>query len=114
MVQIKYKYFNKEEVAIDELYDLACGPDRRVNHYASCIIGGIRFHTKELEMQRRIQNSRIATIGYEGEEEIDYYGILIDIIKLKYGSSNSVFLFQYEWWDISNKKIEIQIGRAHV
>ena len=51
MVLMKYKYFNKEEGAIDELYDLACGPDRKVNHYASCIIGGMRFHTRELEMQ---------------------------------------------------------------
>ena len=62
---MKSKYFYKEEDATDELYDLACGSDRRVNHYASCIIGGIRFHTKELEMQRRIQNSEIGTIGYE-------------------------------------------------
>ena len=48
-------------------------------------------------------------IEYEGEEEIEYYGVLIDIIELKYGSSNSVFLFQCEWWDISNKKIDIHI-----
>ena len=47
-------------------------------------------------MQRRIQNSEIATIGYEGEEEIKYYGVLIDIIELKYGSTNSIFLFQCE------------------
>ena len=42
-------------------------------------------------MQRRIQNSEIAIIGYEGEEEIEYYSVLIDIIELKYGSSNYVF-----------------------
>ena len=91
---MKYKYFNKEEGAIDELYDLVCGSDRRVNHYTSCIIGGMRFHARKFEMQRRrIQNSGIATIGYEGEEEIEYYSILIDIIELKYGSNNSVFLF---------------------
>ena len=93
---MKHKYFNKEVGVTNELYDLVCGPDRRVNHYASCIIGGMRFHTRELEMQRRIQNSGIATTVYEGEEEIDYYGILIDIIELKYESSNSVFLFQCE------------------
>ena len=29
---MKYKYFNKEEGATDELYDLACGSNRRVNH----------------------------------------------------------------------------------
>ena len=49
-------------------------------------------------------------IGYEEEEEIEYYSVLIDIIELKYGSSNSEFLFQYEWWDISNQKISIHIN----
>ena len=109
MMQMKHKYFNKKVGAIDELHNLACGLDRRVNHYASCIIGGMRFHIRELEMQRWTKSSRIAMIGYEGEEEIEYYGVLIDIIELKYGSNNSVFLFQCEWWDISNKKIGIHI-----
>ena len=45
---MKYKYFNKEEGPIDELYDLACDLDRRVNHYASYIIGGMRFYTRNL------------------------------------------------------------------
>ena len=93
---MKYKYFNKEEGATNELYDLACGPDRRVNYYVSCIIGGIRFHTRKLEMQRWIHNSGITTIRYEGEEKIEYYDVLIDIIELKYRFSNSVFLFQCE------------------
>ena len=60
-------------------------------------------------MQRWIQNSEIAMIGYEGEEELEYLGVLIDIIELKYGFNNLVFLFQCEWWDISNKKIGIHI-----
>ena len=94
---MKHKYFNKEVGATDELHDLACDFDQMVNYYTSYIIGGMRFHTKKLEMQRRIQNSRIATTRYEGEEEIDYYGVLIDIIELKYGSSNFIFLFQCEW-----------------
>ena len=94
---MKPKYFNKKVGTIDELFDLACDPDRKINHYASCIIRGMRFHIRELEMQRWIQNSGIAMIGYEREEDIEYYGVLIDIIELKYGSSNSVFLFQCEW-----------------
>ena len=107
---MKHKYFNKKVGATDELHNLACGPNRRVNHYTSCIIKGMRFHTRELEMQRWTQNSEIAITGYEGEEEIKYYGVLIDIIELKYRSSNYVFLFQCEWWDISNKKIDIHIN----
>ena len=110
MLQMKSKHFNKEEGVIDELYDLACGSDRKINHYASCIIERMRFHIRELEMQRQIQKSGIATIVYEEEEEIEYLGILIDIIELKYGSNNLIFLFQYEWWDINNKKIDIHIN----
>ena len=72
------------------------------------------IHTRELEMQRRTQNSKITTIGYEREEEIDYYGVLVDIIELKYESSNSIFLFQYKWWDISNKKIDIHIDSQFI
>ena len=106
---MKYMYLNKEENAIDELYDLACGPDRRVNHYASFIIGWMRFYARELEMQRQTQDSRIAMIEYEGEEEIEYYGLLIDIIELKYRFNNFIFLFQCEWRDIRNKKIDIHI-----
>ena len=51
---MKHKYFNKEVDATDELYDLAYDLNRRVNHYAFCMIVGIRFHTRELEMQRQI------------------------------------------------------------
>ena len=29
---MKHKYFNKEVGATDELHDLVCGPDQRVNH----------------------------------------------------------------------------------
>ena len=53
----------------------------------------MRFHIKKLEIQRRIQNSEIAMIECEGEEQIEYFGVLIDIIELKYGSNNLVFLF---------------------
>ena len=94
---------------INELYDLTCGFDQKINHYTFCIFEKMRFHTRKLEMQWQTQNSEIVITGYEEEEEIDYYGVLVDIIELKYGSSNSVFLFQCEWWDISNKKIEIHI-----
>ena len=90
---MKSKHFNKEEGAIVKLYDLVCGLDQRINYYTSCIIEGMRFHIKELEMQRQIRNSGIATIGYEREEEIKYLGVLIDVIELKYGFNNLIFLF---------------------
>ena len=51
---MKSKYFNKKEGTTDELYNLACDLNRRINHYASYIIRGMKFHMRELEMQRWI------------------------------------------------------------
>lgn len=39
--------------ATEQLYALACGPDKQVSRYTRCIFDGIWFHTKEREMHRR-------------------------------------------------------------
>ena len=79
-------YHNKEDGATKELYDLACHPNLRVSCYSSCIVGGMRFHTRDLGMQRQTQHNKILTLRIDGDNEIEYYGILMDIIQLRYGS----------------------------
>ena len=90
-------YHNKEDGATEELYDLACHLDPRISCYSSCIVGGMRFHIRELDMQRRTQNSGIWTLRTDGDNEIEYYGILSDIIQLRYGSKRFVYLFKCQW-----------------
>ena len=74
----------KSPEATDDLYSLACAPDKRVTQYTGCIVNGIRFHSKEREKNRRTQNSGVVVKVYEGDKEIQYYGVLTNIIELDY------------------------------
>ena len=56
--------------AIDGLYALACGLDKRVRWYIGCIIKGIRFYTNEYEIDRQTQNCGVLVKGvYENSNE---------------------------------------------
>ncbi|XP_042950023.1 uncharacterized protein LOC122282129 [Carya illinoinensis] len=68
----------------DDIFALACGPDPLVARYASCIMNGIRFHTKELEGHHRTQNSGVVVHGDHEGVPVDFYGVLQDIIELRY------------------------------
>lgn len=97
----------KSPEATDDLYSLACGPDNRVTQYTGCIVNGIRFHSKEREKYRRTQNSGVVVKVYEGDKEIQYYGVLTNIIELDYCFKKRVILFKCDWWDVGNKKTGI-------
>ncbi|KAI4984553.1 hypothetical protein ZWY2020_017183 [Hordeum vulgare] len=53
----------------EDLFALACGPDRRVRKFSSCI---------------RTQNSGVMTEGEHDRKIIDFYGTLKEIIQLDY------------------------------
>jgi hypothetical protein len=58
----------------EDLYSLACWPDRRVRSYTACIINGVRFHTLARDEHRNTQNSTIKSAGTHGDDTIDFYG----------------------------------------
>ncbi|KAK9287212.1 hypothetical protein L1049_015625 [Liquidambar formosana] len=94
--------------ATDQLYSLACGPDPRITRYTGCIVNGFRFHTEKYGEHHRTQNSGVVVKGeHQSEEEVDFYGVLTDVIMLSYCGGNRVFLFKCDWWDIGNKKMGI-------
>ena len=41
----------------DALYSLAMGPDTRVRHYESCVVGDVRYNTLPRDEGRKTQNS---------------------------------------------------------
>ena len=43
----------------DALYSLAMGPDTRVRHYESCVVGDVRYNTLARDEGRKTQNSAI-------------------------------------------------------
>jgi hypothetical protein len=99
---------HEEKKVSDDLFALACEPDKRVRLYSACIVDGVRYHTIDRERNRKTQNSGIVSEGEHDGELIDFYGQLKGIIKLQYNSSGgihrSVVLFRCDWFDLGGKK----------
>ncbi|KAK8492476.1 hypothetical protein V6N11_021142 [Hibiscus sabdariffa] len=77
-----------------QLFNLACGPDKRIFRYTSYLINGWRFNTKERDLQLKSQNSGVFVKGDKSTGNLDYYGVSTDIIQLNYPGDNSVVLFK--------------------
>lgn len=88
----------------DCLYALAIGPHKKVHKYSGCIIGGVRFLTKEREEGRKTQNSGVCVEGPHKGKIITYYGTLIDIYVLDYPNDRQVALFMCDWYDLERNK----------
>ena len=99
---------HEEKKVSDDLFALACLPDKRVRVYSACIADGVRYHTVDREEKRKTQNSGIVTEGSHDGEIIDFYGQLRSIVELQYNSSGgihrSVVLFRCDWFELGSKK----------
>ncbi|OMO52139.1 Zinc finger, CCHC-type [Corchorus capsularis] len=106
----------RDEVnVIEDVGYLSRGPDPMVKRYSAFVINGFRFHTKSLEKRRRTQNSGVvatsSTISYASardrnplEGDVNYYGILNDIIELDYYDKFKVVLFRCDWADVNTSR----------
>lgn len=79
------------------------GPFKKVNRYSGCIVNGYRFHTQSREKNRKTQNSGVVVKGEHGNNVIDYYGVLQDVIEVEYlGANNRVLIFQCDWFNLND------------
>ena len=99
---------HEEKKVSDDLFALACLPDKRARVYSACIADGVRYHTVDREEKRKTHNSGIVTEGSHDGEIIDFYGQLRSIVELQYNSSGgihrSVVLFRCDWFELGSKK----------
>ncbi|KAA0036777.1 hypothetical protein E5676_scaffold110G001360 [Cucumis melo var. makuwa] len=60
-----------------DYFSLAMGPPLKVHSYSGCIVGGVRFHMLECDIQRITLNSGVTVVG-EGSEggsaDNNFYG----------------------------------------
>ena len=70
-----------------QLYSLAYGPNLKVFWYSGCNVNGVRYHVEERDDGLLTQNSGIVVRGEHDNDEIDFYGVLTDVIKLQYISN---------------------------
>ncbi|KAL8557599.1 hypothetical protein ACS0TY_004884 [Phlomoides rotata] len=101
MIQL---YHDNPSEVNESLYSLACAPHRCVRKYTGCIVNGVRFLTIERDCRRKSQNSGITVEGNHGDVNIDFFGILTDIILLDYVKDRHVTIFKCEWFDLGTKK----------
>ncbi|KAK5819573.1 hypothetical protein PVK06_024586 [Gossypium arboreum] len=90
--------------------------NRVVKRYSAFLINGFRFHTKYRERLRRTPNCEIvvnssitsyASVrdGNLVEGNVEYYGLLTDIIELDYYDKWKVVLFRCDWANVNTARI---------
>src|SRR3990170_944974 len=91
----------------DALYALAMGPDTRVRHYESCVVGDMRYNTLARDEGRKTQNSAIISTDKYGEETTKMYANITNIVQLQYISSfevhRCVVLLCCRWYNLFSK-----------
>lgn len=78
--------------------ELSFGPSKNVRHFKGYYVNEYKFYVNVRDPHRWITHNGVCARGsmYNGDET-NYYGILVNIIKLHYGC-NSVVL-KYEWYN---------------
>lgn len=100
---------------------LAAGPDKWARSYAGYIINGYRFHTKRREMRRKTQNSgvllnaQVESFSSKKDKNpifgfVPFYGVLTDIVELRYSNDLKFVLFRCDWVDNNHGKKEDEFG----
>ncbi|KAL6189175.1 hypothetical protein ACLB2K_040565 [Fragaria x ananassa] len=91
---IKELYFEGSDDVTKELYVLSHGPVARVVNFTLCTFNDVKWHVKQIENNRSVQNSGIMVPGSHGKRESDFYGQLVSIVEIRYAQGYSVFLFK--------------------
>ncbi|KAK8618250.1 hypothetical protein V6N13_132250 [Hibiscus sabdariffa] len=99
----------------DDVKWLCQGPNRIVKRYSGFLINGFKFHTKTRERLRKTHNCGVvvtsSTTSYASardnclvEGDVEYYGILTDIIELEYYGKRKVVSFCCVWIDVNTTR----------
>ncbi|TYK11871.1 hypothetical protein E5676_scaffold177G00210 [Cucumis melo var. makuwa] len=78
-----------------------------VRSQSGCIIGGIRFHTLEHDYQYTAQNSGVKVVGEGsggGRADNNFYGVLDEVLHVKYPFGRCAWLSKYKWFNTDNNK----------
>jgi len=88
-----------------DLLSLSRGPTKYSTHSNGYIVNGYRFHVEDHDQMLRTQNCGVVVVGENDKdsENVDYYGILTDVIELQFISNRRVILFRCNWFDVYDK-----------
>ncbi|XP_007226196.2 uncharacterized protein LOC18791599 [Prunus persica] len=98
---VKALYSEESTLVTKEVYALSYGPDERVCTYTGCVVNGIRWHVKDIEETRTTQNSGVMVPGTHADQESNFYGRLVSVVKIGFTYGYHVILFKCEWYNTS-------------
>ncbi|XP_074352837.1 uncharacterized protein LOC141691989 [Apium graveolens] len=104
----EFKYWFRQKIENDNAKHLFFknfidGPIRNIFSFRSCTVNGYKFHINDGVLVKGTTHNNAPT---------NYYGKLVDIIKLVYGGGNFVYLFKYHWFN--NFGIGVQVDKNRV
>ncbi|WMV08510.1 hypothetical protein MTR67_001895 [Solanum verrucosum] len=90
---------------MEDLLSLSRGPTRYSTHSNGYIVNGYRFHVEDYDKKLRTQNCGVVVLGENDKdsENLDYYGVLTDVIELKFIMDRRVVLFHCNWFDVCDE-----------
>lgn len=99
----------------EQLKALANKPLFGLKSYSGYEVNGFKFHTKERASSRLVQNCGVLTTAdttcfssardrNPQSSNVDYFGVVQEIIELPYLNSNHVVLFKCDWFDVVNRR----------
>ncbi|XP_073119939.1 uncharacterized protein [Henckelia pumila] len=97
-----YATLNQDFNISPDIKQLALGPQSKVKCLRGYCVNGFKFHTKEDNTHKAIDNSGVHVRGVAGDgTSTDYYGIIDEILEVKYaGNSQSKTVhFKCMWFD---------------
>ena len=80
---------------------MECGPDARIHTCTGCIVNGVHFHTKDRDGHRITQNSGIYVSGEHDGEDVNFYGVLTNMVELDYLFGYKVIIFKCKWFEFT-------------
>ncbi|KAJ9538671.1 hypothetical protein OSB04_031404 [Centaurea solstitialis] len=96
---------NCQQPFASEIRILSRGPLSFVNQFSGCMVNGYMFHTQSREKDRKTQNSGVVVRGDHGENVIDFYGILEEVLEVEYlGENKRVLVFKCDWFRVGDAR----------
>ena len=71
-------------------------------------MNGVRHHTYNRDNWLMTQNNDIVVAGEHDNEEVEFYGVLVDVLELQYLFNHKVILFKCERFDTNANRKRIQ------
>ncbi|XP_056688246.1 uncharacterized protein [Spinacia oleracea] len=97
--EVALLYENNKSKEIENLLSLSRGPTEYVTSFSGYVVNGYRFRTQNLDKNLRTQNSGVVVLGNtgDGDENMDYYGVVTEILEIQYLGGNRIVLFRCNW-----------------